>query len=116
MDWLTRLLMAIDAVKTQWNNKHKKSADDYYHLVSAVNDFTVKMNDGSMMSFFSLKGFAAMLSEAEQHGVADTLQESLKGFFKERGYTLQLVDISDPSLTRRRLKKSMQPSFDELKT
>lgn len=115
MDWLTRLLMAIDAVKTQWNNKHKKSADDYYHLVSAVNDFTVKMNDGSMMSFFSLKGFAAMLSEAEQHGVADTLQESLKGFFKERGYTLQLVDISDPSLTRRRLKKSMQPSFDELK-
>lgn len=115
MDWLTRLLMAIDAVKTQWNNKHKKSADDYYHLVSAVNDFSLKMNDGSMLSFFSLKGFSAMLSASEQHAVADKLEESLKGFFRERGYTIQIVDVSDPTLTRRRLSKSMKASFDELK-
>jgi hypothetical protein len=74
MDWLTRLLMAVDAVKTQWNNKHKKNADDYYHLVSAVNDFSLKMNDGSMLSFFSLKGFSAMLSESEQHAVADKIE------------------------------------------
>jgi intracellular multiplication protein IcmB len=115
MDWLSKILMSIDAIKAQWLHYNKNHADDYYELITAVNDTTLKANDGTMVSIFSLKGFARLLSDKEKKVVAKTIADGLQGYFTDPGVSLQIVDCSDPELTQRKVVKSMTPSINELK-
>lgn len=113
-DWLTRALISIDAIKKHLRSSNKHHIDDYYSVVSAIDNLTLKMNDGSMISFFKLKGYGAILSEQEKLQCAKSIEDKLKNFFSRPGFQIQIVDISDPELTRRRVKRSMQDSIDEL--
>lgn len=113
-DWLTRALISIDAIKKHFRSSNKHHIDDYYSVVSAVDNLTLKMNDSSMVSFFKLRGYGAILSESEKLQCAKSIEDKLKNFFSRPGFQLQIVDISDPELTRRRVKRSMQDSIDEL--
>jgi hypothetical protein len=117
MDLITRLLVAIDAAASFISKKNKRYADDYYEVVSVVNDFTFKMVDGTFVSFLNCNGLTATLNEIEKKGKASLISDDLSSFFSEdsKGFLLQTVQVRDKEVTRTRLTKSMQPSIDELK-
>jgi hypothetical protein len=117
MDWLTKLLMAVDAVSMQVSRKLKRDADDYYQTIAPLDHHVMKMRDGGMISFFKLNGFSRTLSRAEQLNAARSIESELVGFFGtgKKGHALQIVDVSDEGITRRRVLNSMQASLDELK-
>lgn len=114
-DWLSKLLISIDAFKIHWWKSNKQHIDDYYEIISAVDETTLKMADGTMLSFYKLSGYGSILNDRDKLRASKVLEERLKGYFLKPGHQIQLVDLSDPSLTRRRVQKSMQPSLDELK-
>lgn len=113
-DWLTRLLVSIDAIKLHWWGYNKRHIDDYYAVLSTVDDFTMKMHDGSMVTFFRLKGYGAILTDLEKLRCSKTLEDKLKTYFTKPGFQLQIVDNSDPELTRRKVNRSMKSSIEEL--
>jgi hypothetical protein len=115
MDVLSKLLMSIDAIRTQLSKSARKHADDYYHIVSAIDDYTLKLNNGGMCSFFELKGFAYILTDRERKIICEKIERSLDGFLPKTGYTIQIVDFADPEMTKTFLRESMASSFDELK-
>ena len=115
MDVLSKLLMSVDSFRHQLSSSAKKYADDYYAVVGALNDETLKMNDGSMLSFFELRGFSKILTESEKKSVCEKIERSLDGFLPKSGYSIQIVDFADPEMTREFARQSMQPSFDEMK-
>jgi intracellular multiplication protein IcmB len=115
MDVLSKLLMSVDAIKSQLFASAKKDADDYYEVVSPVDDYTLKMNDGSMLSFIELRGFSRILTDTEKRTVCQNIERSLDGFMPLSGYSIQIVDFSDPELTRVFAEESMKPSLDEMK-
>jgi hypothetical protein len=115
MDVLSKLLMSVDAIKSQLFSSAKKDADDYYEVVSPVDDYTLKMNDGSMLSFIELRGFSRILTDQEKRVVCQNIERSLDGFMPLSGYSIQIVDFSDPELTRVFAEESMKPSLDEMK-
>lgn len=115
MEVLNKLLMSIDAIKEQIHSSNKKHADDYYELVSPLNDSMFKMNDGSMVSFFRIQGFSRILSSQEKRKATKMIEGQLEAFLTKPGHTIQIVDISDPETTMDSVRESMQPSIDELK-
>lgn len=114
MDVLSSLLMSIDAVKSQLFKKSKNDADDYYELVAPLNHHVMKMNDGSMITFFELRGLSKILTETEKKKVCNEIDDNLRGFLSKSGYNIQIVDLSDPELTRVFAKESMKASIEEL--
>jgi hypothetical protein len=115
MDFTSRLLMTIDAVREQLFSLVKRNADDYYEAISAVDNHTIKMNDGSFISFFELRGFAASVNNKDMYDVSKRLERSLDGYLPNPGYAIQIVELSDEDLTRTFALESMQSSFDEMK-
>lgn len=113
-DWLSRMLIAIDSAKIHWWHSNKHHIDDYYAALCSVNDTTLKLHDGTMLSFFRMRGYGAILSDQEKMIASKNLEDRLKGFFSKPGHQIQIIDVSDPELTRRKVKNSMQPSLDEL--
>jgi hypothetical protein len=116
MDVLSKLLMSIDAVRNQIFSSAKRHSDDYYNLVGALDDYTLKTNDGGMASFLELRGFGYILTDEERRFICKKIERSLDGFLPKSGYTLQIVDLSDPELTKTLLHNSMKSSFEELKS
>ena len=114
MDVLSKLLMSLDAFRFQLSRKNKKDADDYYEVVAPVDEYTFKMSDGGMVSFFELQGFNASLNKKEKLEVSDRLERAFDGFFPKSGYTIQIVDIADPELSRKYVEESMKASLEEL--
>jgi hypothetical protein len=114
MDVLSKLLMAVDSVKSLWSGSHRLHADDYYELVAPVDENSLKMNDGTLVSFFELRGFSYMLNTHEKREVSKKLALALSGFMKSPGFNLQIVDVSDPNMTETYVQESMQQSIDEL--
>ncbi len=115
MDVLSKLLMSVDAIKSQFSSWNKRDADDYYEVVAPVDEQVLKLNDGSMLTFFELRGFSRMLSPQEKRDVSRRIERSLDGYLPNPGYFLQIVDLSDPELTRSIAEESMRDSLDELK-
>lgn len=115
MDLLSKILMSIDAIKTQLLSSAKKNAEDYYNVISAVDEDTLKLNNGTMVSCFELRGFSYILNEQEKIDICAKIERSLDGFFLKSGYSIQIVDYSDPEMTEFFAKESMQPSIDEMK-
>lgn len=114
MDVLSKLLMAVDALKSQLSSKHRLHADDYYELVAPVDDTSLKMNDGTLVSFFELRGFSYMLNNHEKREMSRKLARALSGFMRTPGFNFQIVDVSDPHMTETYVQESMQQSIDEL--
>jgi energy-coupling factor transporter ATP-binding protein EcfA2 len=114
MDTLSKILMAVDAIKSQFFSKNKTHADDYYEVVSAINDTSLKLNDGGMISFFQLKGFSRTLNDAEKKATSKKIEQELIGYISKPGFTIQIVEISDPELTKQKAFNSMSESIDEL--
>lgn len=115
MEKLSKILMAIDAFKSQFSSKNKKHADDYYELVSAVSDRVLKMNDGGMVSVFQMKGFSRTLNNIEKRAVSKRIEKELYGYLIKPGFTMQIVELSDPELSPQLVQESMSESIDELK-
>lgn len=115
MEVLSKLLMSIDAVKEHLASSQKKSADDYYEVVAPLSDNVFKMNDGTMISFFRLKGFAKMMTPSEKKSSSQDIEKSLEAFLTKQGHTFQIVDISDPETTESSVRESMSSSIAELK-
>lgn len=114
MEKISKLLMAIDAVKTQIASKQKNNADDYYEMISPINDRVIKMNDGGMVSFFKLKGFSRTLLKSEMKETARSIEKDLVGYIDKPGFSFQMVEIADPELSKQNVQESMQESIDEL--
>jgi intracellular multiplication protein IcmB len=115
MEVLSKLLMSIDAIKEQISAKNKKHADDYYEVVSPLNDHTFKMNDGTMLSFFRLQGFSRILSTHEKRKATKMIEGQLEAFITKPGHTFQIVEVSDPETTESTVRESMGASIEELK-
>ena len=107
--------MSIDAIKNQLFSSAKRNAEDYYSVVSAVDDDVIKLNNGTMVSFFELRGFGYILNEREKSDICKKIERSLDGFFLKSGYSIQVVDYSDPEMTEVFARESMAPSINEMK-
>ena len=114
MDLLSKLLMSVDAFRFQLSKRNKNDADDYYEVIAPVDEKTFKMTDGSMVSFFELSGFNATLDKLEKREKAERLERAFDGYFPKSGYTMQIVDVADPSLSEQYVRESMQASLEEL--
>lgn len=114
MNLLVKLLVAVDSIREQLSTLSKKHADDYYELVAPVGDNYFKMNDGSFVSFFELKGSGKTLSEQEKRAASKRIESALSGIMKRPGFSIQVVDNADPEMTRYYVQSSMQDSIDEL--
>lgn len=115
MNFLIKMLVLVDSLREQLGTSSKRNADDYYELVSPVSSNIFKMNDGSFVSFFELRGAGRILSESEKRHSARQIEKSLKGIMSRPGYSIQIVDSADPDMTKYFVAESMKDSINELK-
>lgn len=113
-DFLLKLLFSIDVVRERIRKKRKNFIDDYYEVAAPVDNFTFKTFDGSFITMYRLKGFRSLVNDDSKMRISRGLEERLQAYFTQVGYGMQIVDVSNPDLTRRKLKEVMQPSLDEL--
>tara|TARA_B100000809_G_scaffold266720_1_gene330980 strand:- start:3076 stop:6150 length:3075 start_codon:yes stop_codon:yes gene_type:complete len=111
---LMRALLSIDMFREALSKKRKVHADDYFELAMLTDDYTFKAYDGSFISISKLSGYRSMVSNSERLTVTKRLEKSLSSNFTEKGYHLQIVDVSNPTLTKEKLKHSMTPSLEEM--
>ena len=114
-DFLLKLLFSIDVVRERIRKKRKNSIEDYYEVAAPVDNYTFKTFDGSFITMFRLKGFRSLVNDKSKMAVAKRLEEKLQAYFTQVGYGVQIVDVSNPELTKRKLHEVMKPSLDELK-
>lgn len=113
-DFLLKLLFSIDVVRESFRKKRKNNIDDYYQIAAPVDNYTYKTFDGAFITMFKINGFRSLISDQGKMDVGKNLERKLQAYFKKSGYGLQVVDVSNPELTKRKLKEVMQPSLDEL--
>lgn len=114
-DFLLKLLFSIDVVRERIRKKRKNSIEDYYEIAAPVDNYTFKTFDGSFITMFRLKGFRSLVNDKSKMTISKRLEEKLQAYFTQVGYGFQIVDVSNPELTKRKLREVMKPSLDELK-
>jgi len=112
---LLRALLSLDMFREKMSKRRKVHADDYFEAAMPVDDYNFKTYDGSFLCVVKLAGYASMVNDQERMAICRKLEEKLLPNFTQKGFRLQIVEVSNPELSKSKLSKSMQESLDELK-
>ena len=114
MDIISRLVLSLDGLFTQFSRKNRRDADDYYHGVHPVSDNVLKLHGSTFVRFYELKGIGFSLSEDEKMAISERIERDMAGYLYDSGFQIQFTELSDKDVSDALVEKSMRPSIDEL--
>lgn len=100
----------LDNVAAFIGSSFLESMSDQIRVETMVDDQTLVLKDGSMMSMVHLHGGYSSIGEDEFAGIIETMRIGISSYFNEPGHAIEVNFLRDPSAAKNYLERIVNRS------